>query len=74
MGPVAVKDSELAPHEINLTISAIQRRLYSMCKLGVQALEDVMNMPLESFYPHCQSEAAALQKAGEKLCRLNLAD
>jgi hypothetical protein len=72
MGPVTVEDSELAPHEINLTLGAIQRRLYSMCKLGVHGLEDVMNLPIEAFYPHCQYEAATLQRAGEKLCRLNL--
>jgi hypothetical protein len=70
MGPVEVQDLE--PHEINLTISAIQRRLYSLAKLGIPALENVMDLPLEAFYPHCQAEVAVLQKAGEKLCRLNM--
>jgi hypothetical protein len=62
----------LNPLEVDLAIKAIQKRLYSMCKAGAPTLKDVMNLSLEAFYPHCQAEAAVLQKAGEKLCRLNL--
>jgi len=69
MGPVAVTVYDLEPYEINLTIVAIQRRLYSMCKVGCPHLDDVMSLPLEAFYPHCQHEATTLQKVGEKLCQ-----
>lgn len=73
--PVATREKfedRLTPQEIRVVIFAIQRRLYSLGKTGVPKIEDVMTLPSSGFYPYNQSEVAALQRAGEKLCRMNL--
>lgn len=74
-GPVGcrVEEEDLTPQEIGAVFNAIQRQLYSISKLGVKNIEDIMVLPLSAFYLHNQAEAALLQKAGEKLCRMNLA-
>lgn len=78
VGPVGVReaagpDAPLTAQEIGAAFNAIQRRLYSISKLGVKNIEDIMVLPFSWFYKHNQSEAVALQAAGEKLCRMNLA-
>lgn len=74
-GPVRCREKlkrELTVQEIGAVFYSIQRRLYSISKLGVKAIEDIMVLPLNEFYKENQVEAALLQQAGEKLCRMNL--
>jgi hypothetical protein len=51
---------------------AIERRLYSMAKCGVQRIDDVFSLPTSAFHIQYQPEASLLQSAGEKLERFSM--
>jgi hypothetical protein len=64
--------SSLTAEELEAVRVAIERRLYSMAKCGVQEIKDVFSLPTSAFHTQYQPEASLLQSAGDKLCRFSL--